>query len=186
MTETWKPIRGYEDRYEVSTRGRVRNSITGHVLTPKLNNRGRYHVILCRNRGQQSFLIHRLVAETFIPTPSINLTINHIDEDPLNNNVENLEWCSHKENVEKFIANRKIYGNKSACGKKVYKGNSHGQGKPENMTPVIQMTMDGEFIKEWPSAAETKRKLGYNTWSISQCCNGKRKMAYGYKWQYAV
>ena len=195
MTETWKPIRGYEDRYEVSTCGRVRNSKTGYVITPKVNDSGRHHVILYVGRKGRSFLVHRLVAEAFIPTEDTSLTINHIDEDPLNNNVENLEWCSIKENIQKFLDNRKTYGLVSVSGKKVYKTrsgnhNSHpkyvGCGRKENPTHVIQMNMDGTFVKEWPSAAETKRILGYNTWSISQCCNGKRHTAYGYKWQYAV
>ena len=188
--EEWKPIRGYEDRYEVSSLGRVRNLQTGKLLTPKQHNRGYHAVILCRNKKQKYFLVHRLVAIAFVPTDDESLTINHIDEDTLNNNVDNLEWCTNAENNRKFLENRKIYGCVSVCGKKTYKNktNSGGfhAGRKENPTHVIQMDMDGTFVKEWSSAAETKRQLGYNTWSISQCCNGKRKMAYGYKWQYAV
>lgn len=167
--ETWKPIRGFEESYEVSDLGRVRNSNTGKILTPKNHNRGYYHVILMKQGRQKSFLVHRLVALAFIPTENERLTINHIDENKLNNRRDNLEWCSKDENIRLY-----------------QKNHPEKVGRPENPTPVRQFTKQGVFIKLWDSVAEVHRQLNYSTWSISQCCNGKRKTAHGYMWQYAT
>lgn len=169
MNEIWKDIAGYEKHYQVSNLGRVRNFNTGKVLTLKKHNRGYYHVILVKQGKQKSFLVHRLVALAFIPTGDTTQTINHIDENKLNNRVDNLEWCSNEENIHIYQRNHP---------EKV--------GRPENPTPVLQLTKQGMFLKLWESVAEVHRQLNYSTWSISQCCNGKRKTAHGYVWQYAT
>lgn len=174
QAEIWKPIKGYEGLYEVSNHGRIRNFNTRKVLTPKKHNRGYYHVILFRNGAQKSFLVHRLVALAFVPTADETLTVNHIDEDKLNNRAENLEWCSVAENVRLYQKNHA----QELKGK---------LGRKEDKTPIRQLTKQGVVLKVWSSAAEARRALQCsNTWAISQCCKNKRKTAYGYKWQYAT
>lgn len=172
--EIWKDIAGYEGLYQVSNLGNVRSlnwSNTGVIklVALKKHNRGYLHVLLYKGKRCKSFLVHRLVADTFMPCSDKTMTVNHIDENPLNNHLDNLEWCSLKENINKFQSNHpgKI-------------------GRTENMTPVNQLDMGGRVVNVWKSVAEIRRNLNFNSWSISQCCNGKRKTAYGYRWQYAI
>lgn len=109
--EEWKSIPGYEDLYEVSSYGRVksleisyirRNGIRDHkpeiILTPKNNGTGYFIVCLYKNKTHKYYLIHRLVAIAFLPNPNNLPCVNHKDEDKTNNNVNNLEWCSHRYN----------------------------------------------------------------------------------------
>lgn len=107
----WKPIRGYEGSYEVSSDGRVRGvdrtvkrstsprRVNGVEIKPHRSNSG-YKFVLLRNAGKQKpFYIHRLVAAAFVPNPNGLNVVNHIDEDKDNNCADNLEWCSHGQNM---------------------------------------------------------------------------------------
>ena len=173
MEEVWKPIKGYEGLYEVSNTGKVkslhyRNSSLQKNLVPKCNNSGRLWVQLHNSSTAKQYLVHRLVAEAFIPNPDGYPQINHIDENPKNNCVENLEWCTGKQNSEKYFANH-------PC-----------KGKPiKNTMPIKQIAKDGTVIKVWGNARAVKTKTGMSDWSIAQCCRGKRKTAYGFIWRYA-
>lgn len=107
--EIWKPIKGYEDKYEVSTYGRVRSLIGSsgenriYILKPfiaKSLSINYKRVGLWKNQQNNVRFVHRLVAETFIPNPLNKPFINHIDNDPHNNHVDNLEWCTQQENIQ--------------------------------------------------------------------------------------
>ncbi|MCG1009249.1 HNH endonuclease [Salinicoccus sp. ID82-1] len=110
--EIWKDVVGYEGIYEVSTHGRVRTHInkTTHsnrhgvrkwrqrVLKEK-DPKGRdVRVSLWKDKVEKSHLVHRLVADAFIPRTRGKDSINHIDGNPRNNHVSNLEWCDYKHN----------------------------------------------------------------------------------------
>ena len=99
MEEIWKDIDGYEGLYQISNLGNVkslnyRNQGIERILTPKCNNAGRLWVELARNGDRKPMLIHRLVAMAFIPNPNGYPQVNHMDENPKNNRVDNLEWCT--------------------------------------------------------------------------------------------
>lgn len=98
--EIFKPVKGYEGYYEVSNLGRVRsNSYKGtKILKPAITKNGYLNVVFCINQKKEHKLIHRLVAETFIPNTNNYSTVNHRDENKLNNCVENLEWLSIEDN----------------------------------------------------------------------------------------
>ena len=101
MQEIWKDISGFEGVYEISSYGRVRSVKSGKILsTSKCGGcRGYLSVCLSKNGKRYGKLVHRLVAEAFIPVVEGLSEVNHKDEDKTNNRVENLEWCDHKYNM---------------------------------------------------------------------------------------
>lgn len=99
MTETWKAIKGYEGIYEISNLGRVRNIKRKNKIVKSYTTKlGYQRVQLSKNGKFKNLLIHRLVADAFLPKPDNKDVINHKDFDRSNNNVENLEWLTYKEN----------------------------------------------------------------------------------------
>lgn len=159
MNEIWKQYK--DTNYEVSNLGNVRNIKTKRVLKPCKTPDGYFEVYLHKDGKRKYKLVHRLVAEVFIPNHQNLPQINHRDEDKTNNTVENLEWCTAEYNLN--------YGTRI---KKLSK-------------PVLQLRMDGSLVRIWSSTAEVQRQLHYSSGNISMCCNGKYKQAYGYKWCYA-
>lgn len=179
--EIWKPVKGYEGLYEVSNQGNVRSvhykgTNTAKTLVLKANNSGRLYVGLYLNGRPKYFLVHRLVAMAFVPNPNAYPEINHIDENPMNNNVENLEWCTRKQNVRYYNDNHPDHYRKRGC-------RVHGKHKGKR---IIQVSCDGRVVKEWENSREIFIETGMSDWSISECCRGNRKTAYGYKWQYVI
>ena len=181
--EIWKNIEGYEN-YQVSNLGNVRNlnynGTKGNVknLVPKKNNSGRLWVELWANGRGKIFLIHRLVGMAFIPNPDNLPQINHKDENPLNNCVENLEWCTASYNV-KYSArlHPERFRNR-------HYSNHKGHGNKLSLK-INQYDLQGNFIRSWDNSRTIFLETGMSDWSITQCCRGNRHTAYGYTWQYA-
>lgn len=97
--EKFKTIDGYSD-YEISSWGRVFRKSTGNFLTPYHHHKGYLRVDLMNGKGRKHFKVHRLVATAFIPNPDGKPQVNHIDGNPANNSVTNLEWVTNAENQE--------------------------------------------------------------------------------------
>lgn len=115
MMEIWKPIKNYENLYEISNLGRIRkiggknqfgNYKVDKMITPYKNEKGYLRVGLSKNNKRKIFKLHRLVAEHFLPNPNNYPEINHIDFNKQNNRVDNLEWCTHKENIQHYWQNK--------------------------------------------------------------------------------
>ena len=95
--EIYKKIIGYEN-YEVSNLGYVRNINTGKIIKSRLDKDGYYIIDLSNNNKRKTFQLHRLIALAFLPNPQNKSVVDHIDNNPLNNNVNNLRWASPSEN----------------------------------------------------------------------------------------
>lgn len=178
LNEEWRDIKGYEGLYQVSNYGRVKSSggKSNHkeamILKQILGTDGYFQLTLRTKIKQkkQSKSIHRLVAENFIPNINNFPQINHIDEKRTNNRIDNLEWCSYKYNNN--------YGNHR---KKLSDSLVKFKGKE-----IIQCDLNNNFIKKWKSLQEAKNSVNAKSnVHIWECCNYKRKTAYGYIWRYA-
>lgn len=100
MKEIWKDIEGYENRYQVSNYGNVKSLKTNKNLYCSKTKKGYLRVDLRKDKKRAMSYVHRLVAEAFIPNSENKPCINHKDCDVTNNKVDNLEWCTYKENNE--------------------------------------------------------------------------------------
>lgn len=107
MTELWKPIKGYEGLYEVSILGEVISAKTRKNLKQTEHNGKQpyFYVTLSKQSKMKKWLVHRLVAEAFIPNPDNKKQVNHIDGDVHNNKVSNLEWVTNTENTNHAYEN---------------------------------------------------------------------------------
>lgn len=167
MIEVWKPVTNYEGLYEISNLGRIRSLHNykrngNNILVPRIK-RGYFTVGLRKNGIRKWFLLHRLVALAFIPNPNNYPCVNHKDENKLNNNVENLEWCT--------VSYNNTYGTR-------IERVTDKTGKP-----VYQYDINGNFIKKHKSLASATKEVGLKSAStISLCCSGKYETAGGYKW----
>ena len=180
--ELWRDIKDYKDLYQGSNLGRVRSLdrwvkcpngsvrfYKGRILKPGTNKYGYLIVILCKNGKVKSFLVHRLVAEAFIDNTDNLPQVNHKDENKLNNNAENLEWCSSSYNINFGTRNEKV-AEKNTNGKQC--------------KPILQYTLDGKFVREWKSAKQAEREGGFNQSHITHCCIGERKKHHNFIWRY--
>lgn len=160
----WKPIIGYENRYLISNNGEVFSLIKNKILKKEIR-RDYYSVQLYNKLGYKHFSIHRLVSINFIENPNKLLFVNHKDEDKLNNNYNNLEWCTASYNTN--------YGSaiKRAVDKKAIK--------------VNQFDKNHNLIKTYYSFMEAERLTNIPNSNIVSCCKGKRKTAGKYIWEYA-
>lgn len=186
MDEIWKDIEGYEGLYQVSNLGRVKSMerkvvnnkgyriIKEHVMPPAM--RYGYGIVkLCKNGTVIRQMVHRLVAQAFIPNPESKPSVNHIDGVPNNNILSNLEWATYTEqqNHRHHILHRKV--GRAYLGK---------FGKAHNKSKTVYQILNGEIKAEFGSTKEAQRETRIDSTSISRCCSGKRSTAGGYQWKY--
>lgn len=167
--EIWKDVKGYAGKYQVSNFGRVKslnyNNIgKSRIMKPNIYKTGYVSAGLSLNGKEKRFLIHRLVAEAFIPNPDNYPVVNHKDENTQNNRADNLEWCTQKHNIN--------YGTRNQRIAKVF---SIG---------IIQYSKDLKKVKEFESMADAEKATGINKSHICRCCKGHRNYAGGYLWKY--
>ena len=160
MGEIWKDIPGYEGNYQVSNQGRVRNSRSQKVLKPKMLRAGYYQYTLSLQGRSFHRLAHRLVAQAFIPNPESKPQINHKNGQKTDNRVENIEWCTGRENQ---LHRYKILGH---------------NGGPAR--PVV-CTTTGEIF---PSAKAAADALGLTRSAVSQVCGGHRNQTNKLKFKF--
>ena len=180
--EICKDIKGYEGLYQVSNLGNVKslnyNRTGKERILNSLKNKDNYLcVVLCKDGKGESYLVHRLVAEAFLPKVEGKTHVDHINSDRQNNNVNNLRWCTNKENHNFELARK--HKSEAKKGEKSYL-----YGKTGALHHRSKAVLCVENGKIYGSTMEAERKMGIAHESISKCCNGKRKSAGGYHWEY--
>lgn len=172
MEEIWKDIIGWEDKYQVSNIGRVRNKKTYRIRAISLHPCGYSIITLYNGTKGTCCLVHRLVSKSFLDNPFQYEEINHKDECKTNNHVDNLEWC-----------NRKYNSNYGTRKERISKAQKNDINKSK---PVLMYSIMGELLKEFPSCAEVKRDCGISKENITHVCNPNNKYKYsnGYIWIY--
>lgn len=180
MIEEWRDIRDYEGIYQISNFGRLRSldreiCITeksgraykylkrGRIISPGIC-RGYLNTTLCNGDMRKTQYVHRLVASAFLPNPENLPEINHKDRNPLNNRVENLEWCS------------RYY-------------NTHYDGAIERQHATIrkkvrQRTLDGKIVAEFPSVCDASKQTGVHKSLIAKVANGMFKQGKSFIWEF--
>ena len=142
MKEEWKDIKDYENLYQVSNLGRIKSLYgKGRILKTKSYENGYVLIDLYKNGKRKKYLVHRLVAEAFIPNPENKPTVDHINTIKDDNRVENLRWFNQKEQLNDNDITKE-------------------KRKKINCKKVINLDTDEVFL----SAAEASRKynLYYN------------------------
>ena len=179
----------YEELYKVSNLGRIlslnyRNTGKPGLMNPGTDTDGYFQVLLYKNKERKNCLVHRLVAETFLENPENLPQVNHKDENKTNNFVflnedgtvnkekSNLEWKNPKDNCNHGTRNERI-------GKAISKANTNGI----RSKPVLQLSLSGDLIREWPSIGECGRN-GFSKGKVCECCNGKIPYYKGFIWMY--
>lgn len=191
MEEIWKDIPEYEGLYQVSNLGNVKSlsrtitlegknqykkynakkEIKGKFIKPSINKYGYYQMLLYKNKMKKNFLVHRLVAQAFIPNRNNKPTVNHIDGNKLNNNIKNLEWATNKEQTYHSInvlKNKHIILEKCRikgiikCTKKVIRDD--GKIYDSSKLASIDNNISDKIIRK--------------------CCRGEIKSAGNHGWKY--
>lgn len=175
------PVYDYPN-YLVDKAGRIYSIKSKKFIKPSITKYGYMSVELFNKNGSKRFLVHRLVAQAFIPNPNNYPQVNHIDENQSNNAVTNLEWCTAKYNMN--------YGNgaktrhlKIDYTKPIFKEIARKNGKKVSI-PVLQIDKTGNVINRFNSIKDAERNLGITNSHICECCKGKRKTSNGFVWKY--
>lgn len=172
MNEEYVKIKDYP--YYISNMGNVKNK-TGRILKPKITNKGYLSVALYNANGKRWCYIHRLVAMHFLINSELKPNVNHIDCNPLNNNVDNLEWCTQSENI-------KYSDSLGRCKIRDYRYCESGKGHGRSCRIICKK---GDNIQIFESINIAGMKLGISHQNIFKCLKGERKTAKGYSFRRA-
>lgn len=176
--EIWKDVPEFEDNYAISNYGRVKSkqrtvsckngktySVEERILSPNIATKGYLYITLNKNCCKKSCILHRLVAELFVPNPDKLPFVDHIDTNLGNCEASNLRWCTASENMNNPTTRKKL--------KDAYIRN----GKP-----VVQLK-DGNVVQVFNYPGEAN-PYGFHTSNIKKACTGIYKQYKGYQWMY--
>lgn len=167
--ENFVDIHGYEGLYKVNNKGEILSVRSGNLLKAGRNLQGYMNVSLTKNGKSKTYKVHRLVAVAFIPNPNNYPYINHKDENKANNHVDNLEWCTHKYNIN--------YGTAIERRSKAIEESTVKKRKA-----VLQLSLRGEIVGEYRSIKEASEKTNIDRKQISNAINHHRRQASGFFW----
>lgn len=188
--EEWRDVKGYEGFYKVSNTGviksvdrlikQINNGVEivtrykGKTISQTKDSRGYMRVHISKNGKDKYASVHRIVAEAFVPKPNNCNIVNHLDCNPSNNIYSNLEWTTHKGNME--------YA--SMLGRMHY--NKNNLAKAQELKKVSVIASKDGIEQVFSSIEEAKKKLGIKSRHISQACRKEYgyKTVCGYEWRY--
>ena len=170
----------YEGLYKVSNWGKILNLNYRRTGRAKLMNTGEtkggyLQVTLCKNKEYKKCYVHRLVAETFLENPENLPQVNHKDEDKTNNFV----FLNEDGSVDKEKSNLEWKSPKGNCNH----GTRNERSAKARSKRVLQLSLDGELIREWDSTRECGRN-GFCQSHVSACCRGEEKTHKGFCFMY--
>ena len=164
--EIFLTIRNFPD-FKISNWGRLYNKKTNRYLSGRPNTNGYWQVRLHNKDGYKDVLIHRLVADYFVPNLFMGTQINHKDQDKSNNRWSNLEYCDPKDNIN--------YGDRTIRAV---------ESRKRNLNFIIcQYDLDGNLIAEYNKLKDAALAVGGRTDSIRWALDGKLKTSYGFVWR---
>ena len=171
--EIWKDIPKTNGRIQVSSKGRARSLLRGEsrILKWQPDQKGYLRLRVTVEQRKMTFKMHREVAKAFIPNPNVLPQVNHKDGDKTNNSVDNLEWCTNRENA--------LHAIKNGLWENVFLAS---QLANESKRKPIVAYRDG-VSRYYKSVSEAERDIG--TKHISAVLKGKRTHAKGWKFRYA-
>lgn len=181
MEEVWKDIKGFEGKYQISNKGRVKRNtrfdnrnviLPEKILSPYYNKGGYLYIDFEVNGVKTRHAIHRLIAQAFIPNPYNYPIINHINEIKDDNRIENLEWCTHSYNLS--------YGHRAEKALISRKTNNSRTQQLE----VEQRDLNGNLIATFVSISDASRQTNISCWAIWQSCNKGHITNKQFKWNY--
>jgi hypothetical protein len=155
-------LKNFENSYMIHKNGNVFIKLYKKCFRPFLSLDGYYVINLTKTKNVKAkpFFLHRLLVIQFIPNDDLNKTIiNHKDGIKTNNNLNNLEWCTHSENMNHFA-------------------------QLNSLKKVIKLSLSNEIIKKFNSIIEASNKTNITASNISRVCNGIRQTAGGFKWKF--
>lgn len=209
--EEWKNVIGFETYYMISNYGRVKSLprvvITGNKTTHRRMkirklSIDKFNYVRCAffidGKLYGVFSIGRLVAKHFLENPENKPQVDHISTIRTDNRVCNLRYVTMLENAHNPITEKRVKENaRKRIGKKFSEQTKRlmseckkGEKNPlygrcgalsHSSKPVLQFTIDGEFVKEWVNAKEAQKIYGGH---VASCARGVRKQCGGYKWKY--
>lgn len=188
--EEWKDVVGFEGLYQVSSFGRVKKS-NGRELSQRKDKDGYLIVTLFKEKIRSDCKVHRLVGMAFIENPNNYLVINHKDENPSNNHVENLEWCTVKYNCNYGNRNKKLSESQKKCShehvkgeKNFFYGKHFSRGLHPQSKRVAKLDSQGSILAVFDCTKSAAESVNCSPSAISLGCRGKRKNIKGYQWKY--
>lgn len=153
--------------YDITEDGTVINTRTNKALKPIVTKKGYLQVNLSINGNRKACLIHKLVAEAFIPNPDNLPEVDHINTIRSDNRVSNLRWVTRKENENNPLTKKHI-----------------SEASTKKVQVIAESIIDGS-ITSYESMAEAERLTGIDRRQIGDCCRGRQKTAKGYRWYYS-
>lgn len=188
-------VRGYNHGKE------HKKMIKGVILKLRSNRNGYILAHLAKEGGHRDYSLHRLVYFSFNPEADTSMQVNHIDENISNCRLDNLNLMTAKENTNWGSRTQRIshktkgvkrgqmsVENKLKISAALKKSIKAAEGRKtaalKNSKAIVQLTKNGQFIKEFVSAAEAERVLEIKAQSINACCHFKRPSAGGYIWRF--
>lgn len=209
--EIWKDIKGYEGLYKynplngriLSVGGRRGGHREDYVLSEHLDSSGYPMVIFRVNGNAKTFKVHKLIAINEIPNPNNYIEVDHLNGIRTDNRAENLRWCTHKQNMNNPLTKNKLKGKHNSPSTEfkkgmvgTFKGKHHTAESNEKnrlahlgkilptRKPIIQLTLDGKYIKE-TFIKDAAKELGFKSdESIRKACKENWRTSGGFKWMY--